>query len=102
MRIKTHENDDQVRTEIWGEIDHISAAQLAKKLDEIMNTCSQSEICLDLKNMTLMDSSGIGVLIGRYKRMKRRGIRLTVCNVNITVDRLFRLSGLYQIIKKVG
>jgi stage II sporulation protein AA (anti-sigma F factor antagonist) len=45
-----------------------------------------------------MDSSGIGVILGRYNQVKRQGGVLLVCNLNNTIERIVRLSGLYKIL----
>ena len=47
-----------------------------------------------------MDSSGIGVILGRYRTLSRRSGSLAVRNPSPQVDRLFHLSGLYQIVEK--
>ena len=47
-----------------------------------------------------MDSSGIGAVIGRYKKVSNIGGKLCVAEVNKNVDKIFDLAGLYKIIKK--
>lgn len=47
-----------------------------------------------------MDSSGIGVIMGRYKLIKKRGGNITVTNINSSIDRIFTISGLYKIVDK--
>ena len=47
-----------------------------------------------------MDSSGIGVIMGRYKLVKKRGGSITVTNINNSIDRIFTISGLYKIVIK--
>ena len=46
-----------------------------------------------------MDSSGIGVVIGRYKKMLNRSGKLCVIEVNRTVNKVFEISGMYKIIE---
>ena len=48
-----------------------------------------------------MDSTGIGVLIGRYKRLKNRNVSIYVKNPTPTVDKIFKMSGLYEIMPRV-
>lgn len=47
-----------------------------------------------------MDSSGVGVIMGRYKLIKPRGGNVTVTNINKTIDRILTISGLYKIVSK--
>ena len=49
-----------------------------------------------------MDSSGIGLLMGRYKKIKPMNGEIYVCNLSISVQRIFKLSGLYNITKPFG
>ena len=47
-----------------------------------------------------MVRSGIGVIMGRYKLVKKRGGSITVTNINNSIDRIFTISGLYKIVSK--
>lgn len=84
-----------------GELDHHSAEALRLRLDRAIARC-RGGLILDFARVTMMDSSGIGLLIGRYKKLKERGLRLFVKNVSPQVDKLFCLSGLYRIIEKIA
>ena len=80
-----------------GELDHAAAPKLAKELDQYLNNAEIQELRLDL---TMMDSSGIGVLMGRYKRMKAKGGVVSVCHMNKSIEKVMQLSGLFQILKR--
>ena len=77
-----------------GELDHHSAQDMREELDALL--------IFDMRDLTFMDSSGIGVLIGRYKILSRRGGCVQVRNMSEQVDKLFTLSGLHRIIEKIG
>ena len=49
-----------------------------------------------------MDSTGIGVLLGRYKLLKQRGKNMFISNVNAQMDRILRTTGIYTIMQKVS
>lgn len=55
-------------------------------------------LVLDLENLTFMDSSGIGVLLGRLRVLQSRGGAMSVRNMRPSVEKLFRLSGLHRVI----
>ena len=57
-------------------------------------------IIFNFKRTMFMDSSGIGVIMGRYKLVKKRGGSITVTNINNSIDRIFTISGLYKIVSK--
>ena len=84
-----------------GELDHHSAESIRRQLDCAIARC-RGGLVLDFSHVVLMDSSGIGLLIGRYKKLKEKGMRLYVKNVNPQIDKIFRMSGLYSIIETLS
>ncbi len=102
MQTKIKYKDGLCLVQIIGELDHHSAPGLARELDTVIASEKTRELRLDLGQMTFMDSSGIGVIIGRYKRLRQKGAKLSITKPNQAVDRILRLSGLYQICSKVG
>ena len=91
----------QKRVRLKGDIDHHSADGLREKLDKLIDREMPECLILDFSEVGLMDSSGIGLILGRYKKLKARGGRLCVCNLSRQMDLVFRVSGLYQVIGKV-
>ena len=81
------------------ELDHHNAEIIREKIDKMVNRNNIKYIIFNFANTRFMDSSGIGVIMGRYKNIKNLGGGVVVTNVNPRVDRIFRLSGLYKIIK---
>ena len=84
-----------------GELDEKSAAETRNYLDRSISEDSPSRLLLDFTQVDFMDSTGIGVLLGRYKRLKDANIEFCVSGINSQIDKVFRISGLYQIIKAV-
>ena len=72
------------------ELDHHNAKTITE----------QSDWYINFKRTMFMDSSGIGVIMGRYKLVKKRGGSITVTNINNSIDRIFTISGLYKIVSK--
>ena len=83
-----------------GEIDHHRAESLRAELDKIIEVSRPKKIILDFSGVTMMDSSGIGLLIGRYKKQRDHGGTISVRNLSSRIDMIFRVSGLYQVIEK--
>ena len=83
---------------IAGELDHCAAPQIRRMLDELLEDPMLMHLTLDLENLTFMDSSGIGVLLGRVRELQARGGTLSVQNMQPSVEKLFRLSGLNRVI----
>ena len=85
-----------------GELDHHSAQDMREELDALLSDEQIRTLIFDMRDLTFTDSSGIGVLIGRYKILSRRGGCVQVRNMSEQVDKLFTLSGLHRIIEKIG
>lgn len=90
--------DEAVTVVVAGELDHCAAPQVRRMLDDLLSDASVTRLVLDLENLTFMDSSGIGVLLGRLRTLQSRGGTLGVKNMQPQVEKLFRLSGLHQVI----
>ena len=82
------------------DLDHHNALYLRERSDQILDRNSIRNIIFDFTNSSFMDSSGIGVIMGRYKRIIFTGGKVAVTGVGDTVDRIFKISGLYKIIEK--
>ncbi len=82
------------------DLDHHSVTTLREQSDRLIDAGGIRHIIFDFKDVDFMDSSGIGLIMGRYKRVMFRGGKAGVSRVGSEVDRIFRLSGLYKIIEK--
>ncbi len=84
-----------------GELDEHSAEFVKRKLDSTLLDSNYSDVVLDLSRLSFMDSTGIGVIIGRYKIVRKQNKNIYVKNPSPTVDKIFKMSGLYEIITKI-
>lgn len=82
-----------------GELDHHAAEELREKVTDKIATNQIKHIVLNLENLTFMDSSGLGVILGRYKQIKASEGEMVVCAISPSVKRLFDMSGLFKIIR---
>ena len=79
---------------IDGEIDHDTAVRLRTKIDGAAQALKPRLLCLDFGKVSFIDSSGVGLVMGRYRQMKLMGGMLRVTNVPDSVYRIFAMSGL--------
>ena len=84
-----------------GELDEHSAEKARRLMDEALLTNNYTAIIFDLSRLSFMDSTGIGIVIGRYKLARKQNKNTYVKNPSATVDKIFKMSGLYEIIKKI-
>ena len=81
------------------EFDHHSAKQVTEQTDWYLVSTPLEGIVFDFQNTEFMDSSGVGAIIGRFKRIKTKG-KLIARNVSPTIERILLISGLYKIMEK--
>lgn len=102
MEIKSRIVNKTLYILLSGELDEYTASTVRKNLDALMNTEKGFvQIVLDLSELTFMDSTGIGVLIGRYKKMKELNKPIFITNPSRNAERIFKMSGLYDIMPKI-
>lgn len=86
---------------LQGELDHHTSKQLRAQVDDLLEVGDIKHIILNLEHLSFMDSSGLGVILGRYKQVKNSGGEMIVCSISTPVKRLFEMSGLFKIIRLV-
>ncbi|QRG69844.1 anti-sigma F factor antagonist [Brevibacillus choshinensis] len=99
LRIVMETRQDVLVIRLQGELDHHTAEELRGKVDEILRAPDIRHIVLSLADLTFMDSSGIGVILGRYKQISARSGDMYVTSINPTIYRIFEMSGLFKVIK---
>jgi len=80
------------------EVDHHVAQGLCKELDMLVDAYQIEELLLDFKETEFMDSSGIGVVIGRSKMLGFRGGKVSVTHLSNRIDNIFKATGLYKVV----
>lgn len=85
---------------LQGEIDHHTAKELREEMDTLIWRYPVETLILDVGNVTFMDSSGIGILIGRYRIMKKMGGTIRVRGAKDQVDKILEFAGIYQICER--
>lgn len=92
---------DVLLIRLKGELDHHTAENLRNKVSDEIEKNNIHHIVLNLEELTFMDSSGLGVILGRYKQIQSQGGEMVVCSISPAVKRLFEMSGLFKIIRLV-
>ena len=80
-----------------GEIDHHTASLIRMGIDDAILKKRPDMLILDFGGVTFMDSSGIGLVMGRYKLMKTIGGKITVQNLSPSAYRVMKLAGLERL-----
>ncbi len=82
-----------------GELDHHGAKQIMAHLDSRIDLELPRQLTVDLGGITFTDSSGIAVLLRAQRRMLQLDGSMTVINVPVQAQRVFRAAGLHRIIR---
>ena len=101
MNISYKTDNKNLNVLLSGELDHHTASSVKDSLDKLIMEVRPKGVVFDFKNVGFMDSTGIGVLLGRYKLLKSIGAEVYLTNPSITIDRLLKLSGIYNVIEKI-
>lgn len=94
--MKYNENKYYIVVEFYGEIDSSNAPQYRRELNMVLEE-NTKDVVFDFKHLTFMDSSGIGLVLGRYNQLKFDHRTLMIVGLNPVAYRLFELTGLFQI-----
>ena len=92
---------DSVIVRLAGELDHYCAQSVRRQLDSLIADTSIRWLILDFTALQFMDSSGIGVILGRYRQMRDRGGQVGVIHMNPHIQRIFRMSGMDRVIRQL-
>ena len=79
------------------EVDHESAEVLRKEADRYMGNTEIRHIIFDFSDTLFMDSSGIGMMMGRYRQVVQRGGDMMAINTNKRIERVLMLSGIQKL-----
>ncbi len=99
MGIKIEKIDKNLIAYMDGDIDHHSAKDIREQIDIEIKNHLPSKLILDFKNVSFMDSSGIGLVMGRYKSMKEIGGGIQLKNLSSHISKVMKLAGIEKILK---
>ena len=98
MKVSAKINRDNLYIYLEGEIDQSVAGELRVKLDDYLNSVKVKNVILNMKELTFMDSTGVGLIMGRYKKLKQNNVSMFINEPNKQIDKVLKVSGLYSII----
>ena len=98
MESKFYEEDKLLVFKITDEIDDCNVQKIRRRADYEIERYMPRKVVIDFDSVTFMDSSGIGLIIGRYKFTNMLGGKLEVANLTQNVKKIFEMSGILKLI----
>ena len=99
--LRSMRDGDRLLVGLDGELDHYCAQSVRRELDGMLRDPTGRQLILDFSGLTFMDSSGIGVILGRYRMLRERGGSVAVIHMNDHVSRIFHRSGMDRVIHQL-
>ena len=98
MESKFYEEDKLLIFKITDEFDDCNVQKIRRRADYEIERYMPKKVIFDFDSVTFMDSSGIGLIIGRYKFTNMLGGKLEVANLTQSVKKIFEMSGILKLI----
>ncbi|MGI6150672.1 MAG: STAS domain-containing protein [Christensenellales bacterium] len=100
MRAVCKRKNDAMLVSLSGELDHHGAAKIVDKLKACAEDKAVKKLVVDMSNVTFMDSSGIGALLGRYRTMAEKKGQMVLKNPSDQIYKLLRMAGMAKLVEK--
>lgn len=97
MQIEFEMTDDILIAKLDGELDHHTSAVIREEIDKTVEAFRSTHLIFNFEKVTFMDSSGIGVIMGRYNKITQLGGMLIITDCNEYIDRILDMAGIYTI-----
>ena len=100
-KYKVRDSQNYTYIEFYGDIDDSVCPSYRESISKLIKKNKTKDLVLDFKNVTFIDSSGIGLILGRYNQVKTNRKKVYVTNTNEHIKKLFKISGIYTIINEL-
>ena len=96
--VKIYNDGKRITAALSGDIDHHAAREIRTELDDVISRSRPELLILDFGNVGFMDSSGIGLILGRSRSVRAVGGELLIKNVRREIAEVIKISGLGQLL----
>ena len=100
MRYETEQIGGALVVKLYGDIDQHCVSEIRDDIDRQIAIRNINSLIVDLGGVEFMDSSGIGMIMGRYKNMVSRGGKMMLVRPQPQVDKVLELSGIKKLFEK--
>ncbi|HHW45856.1 MAG TPA: anti-sigma factor antagonist [Clostridiales bacterium] len=99
MSVRIEVCGEVVTAYLQGELDHHTAREMREEIDAAIDRNMPTLLVLDFKDITFMDSSGIGLVMGRYRKLQQIKAELHITNTSPHIYKVMKLAGLERLAK---
>lgn len=99
MSVEIGVTGEVVTAYLSGELDHHTAKEMREAIDKAVELNMPTLLILDFKDITFMDSSGIGLIMGRYRNLQKTGAELHITGTSPNIYKVFHLAGIEKLAK---
>lgn len=92
--------NDTLVVKFIGDVDNLVSETYKKKLETHIDEKKYKKVIMDFSNVTFIDSSGLGLILGRYNQLKKYKGSLYMSGVNKQIEKIFNIAGIWTIIDK--
>ena len=96
--VKIYNDGKRITAALFGDIDHHAAREIRTELDDVISRSRPELLILDFENVGFMDSSGIGLILGRFRSVRAVGGELLIKNTRREIAEVIKISGLGHLI----
>lgn len=98
MPIIVSSKNKTLAVKLDGELDLVSAHEFRETVDRAMDEMTSQNLIIDMARVSFIDSSGLGVLLGRFRRIKAKNGQMIICGLSANVKRILEMSGVLNYI----
>ena len=99
MQMKAYSSEGKLIVKLEGEIDHHTSAEIRDELDRMIAENRPRTLILELSDINFMDSSGLGLVLGRYRRLNEIGSNMFIKNPGVRTEKILAMAGVDKLIK---
>lgn len=97
LNVNFYLKDKTIIIRLIGEMDQDTVGNLRQKLINFIEEYNVKNVVFNMNNVEFMDSTGIGIIIGRYNQIKKKKGKIILCNINKNIEKIVIYSGLPKI-----
>lgn len=97
MAVELNVTGEVVTAYLSGELDHHTAREMREAIDNAVELNMPTLLILDFRAITFMDSSGIGLVMGRYRNLIKSGAELSITGTSPQIYKMMKLAGIEKL-----